>query len=350
MLRGRPGKWGCQGIWFVDSRGSKPSGSPERPQVEPRTGVTHVIKIPSSDHVEPAQARLGRSSRGSRVAGTPPRIVATAHDASSADEHVLFWLAATEFFVPKVESGWRRVDLVAPSGGAARSALPVRTHYSVVFEATFDSRLRYDPVVEARAIRGQLDRPPDVAVAVVAPTLEVSVATQHAIAYETGLELGATDIRVVTLSERRSKLSDRKLRKLESPEAGRGTAEPATMAIERALEIVAGRADGERVDRTAAAFVYAYVSRRPRRSPFRCTPLQRSILQVVAAGSIVPTTAAIAGAVYSTEKKVSESIAELVAQLVPPTADGDRARDGHQRLYWLMHRYGAWIRLVDGRS
>ncbi|MGV9679792.1 hypothetical protein ACWDSJ_31315 [Nocardia sp. NPDC003482] len=216
-------------------------------------------------------------------------------------------------------------NIVAAHGDPFRS--PVREVTAVVFESSFDSRSRFDPVPVARALRARLPRPPRLAVAMVAPTLEIPAATQHALAYETGLALDVPDVRVVTASDARR--------------YGDGA--------ERALAVVEGETPGQDVDPIAAAFAHAYLSRQQRRIPFRCTPLQRRILDVVAAGTIVPTTAAIAAAVYSTEKKVSESIAELVAEFCPGRADGTGLRDGHQRLYWLMHRFGAWLRLVNGR-
>jgi hypothetical protein len=112
---------------------------------------------------------------------------------------------------------------------------------------------------------------------------------------------------------------------------------------------VVGRGRGGPVDPVAAAFVYAYTARAARQPPFRCNPTQHRILQVVASGLIVPTTSAIAIAVRTTEKKVNENIADLVDALAPRAAGEPESRDSFHRMYWLMHRYGAWIRLVDGR-
>lgn len=256
----------------------------------------------------------------------------------------LLWIAATSFFTPDVPAGWRLIDLAGEPEAILGSIAPP-DGYSVVFEATFNSRLQYDPVIRARAVWEHFQRAPDALVGVVAPSLEVPVATQHAIAHETGLVLGGSRVGVVTITEQWSPQSDSKMRKSESTSDRRYPT-----GLDKALEIAAGKGRGGQVDQTAAAFVYAYTSRKARRTPFRCTPLQRRILQVVASGAIVPTTFAIAGAVYAAEKKVSESIAELVDALAPRAAGEPESRDGHQRLYWLVHRYGAWIRMVDGRE
>ena len=198
--------------------------------------------------------------------------------------------------------------------------------------------------MHARAVWSHFKHTPDALVALVAPSLEVPVATQQAIAYEIGNVLGTSRVDVVAIAEHWSSQSDRKIRKAEADSGHEDDT-----ALDEALEIVAGKKRGKQVDAGAAAFVYAYTTRTGRRTPFRCTPLQRRILREVAFG-IRPTTYAIAAAVYTTENKVNESIANLVDALVPRAAGERERRDSRERLYWLMHHYGVWIRLVDGRS
>ena len=219
----------------------------------------------------------------------------------------------------------------------------------MLFEATCNSMLNYDPVVRARTVWSRFKRTPDVLVALVSPSLEVPVATQHAIAYEVRETLNSSRVDVVTVAERWSSQSERKVRKAESGDLP-GDPQGNSTALDEALEIVAGKRHGQRLDKAAEAFAYAYTSRTGRRTPWRCTRLQREILHLVASGAITPTTSAIAHALYTSEREVGESISELVNALAPRTLGGPELRDSRERLYWLMHHYGVWIRLVDRRA
>jgi hypothetical protein len=259
-------------------------------------------------------------------------------------DRLLLWIAASNAYVPVALRGWRRIDLagmetIIPDDATSAAG------YSVIFEATCNSMLNFDPVIQAWAVRSQFGRVPDRLVALVAPSLEVPVAAQHAIAYEAGEALGSQRVDVVTIAEHWSPQSDRKMAKAKGDSNSRSAT-----ALDEALDIVAGKKRGEKVNEAAVAFAYAYTSRAGRRTPFRCTPLQRRILSVVASGAITPTTSAISDAVYASEKKVNESIADLVDALVPRAGGRPEMRDSRERLYWLMHHYGVWIRLVDGRS
>jgi len=264
------------------------------------------------------------------------------------NERALIWVHATEFFSPNAPDGWKLVNF-AGTLGRVPEFVPPSAGYSVIFEATFNSMLGYDPVIQARALWEHFKRVPDALVAVVAPNLEVPVATQHAVAHEVGVALGHARVHVVTQTERWTAQSDRKMRKA-LPGSLSANGPRGVTGIDEAVEIVVGRRSGARVEQAAVDFVYAYTSRASRRTPFRCTSLQRSILQMVAAGDIVPSTSVLARAARTTDKEVNESIAELVAMLVPRGAGEPDARDGHQRLFWLVRRYGPWILLVDGRS
>lgn len=260
----------------------------------------------------------------------------------------LLWIsvisATSDSFRPESLTGWHRVDL-AGQAAVIPASVPPSARFSVIFEATCNSALNYDPVIHARAVRSHFNRAPDALVALVAPSLEVPVATQHAIAYEVGKALGDSRVDVVTTAERWSPQSARKIIKAEA-DGGR----QANTALDEALEIVAGRKRGNQVDREAATFAYAYTTDVRRRDPFRCTRLQREILHEVAVGGIKPTTAAIAGALRVGQNKVNDSIVELVDALVPRAAGERERRDSHERLYWLIHHYGVWIRLVEGRE
>jgi hypothetical protein len=203
----------------------------------------------------------------------------------------------------------------------------------------------YDPVIQTRSVRAHFNHRPEAAVAVVAPSLEVPVASQHAIAYETFQTLGSARFDIVTSAKRWSPQSDNKIRKLESAGGPRELT-----ALDDALEIALGKRSGIPVDEAAAAVVYACTSRATRRTPFRCTPLQRQILRVLASGEIPPTTSAIADAVYARENRVYDSITELADALVPRGVGEPDRRDSRERLYLLLHRYGVWIRLVDERQ
>jgi hypothetical protein len=271
------------------------------------------------------------------------------HDVTQdgGDDRSLLWIAATNSFIPAALRDWRHVGLVGIAGVIPESVAP-SVGYSLIFEATCNSMLKYDPVLAARSVWTHFEHAPVALVAVVAPSLEIPVATQHAIACEVGQVLCSPRVDVVTVTERWSPQSDRKIRKADAKGRSYNVREDPT-GLDEALEIAAGKKQGMQVDAAAAAFVYAYTSRSGRRKPFRCTPLQRSILRVVAFGEIVATTSAIARAVHSTEKKVSEGIAELVEVFVPRSAGEPESRDGHHRLHWLVNRYGPWIRLLEGR-
>lgn len=260
----------------------------------------------------------------------------------------LLWIAANDNLLPSTLTGWQRFNLADISGiSPGQQAYP--NGYVVLFEATCNSTLKYDPVVQARAVWSRSGRAPDVLVALVAPSLEIPVAAQHAIAHEVGIALHSPRVDVVTVTEQWTKQSEQKRRKADtgsSPDYHDGS----SSALAEALDIVAGRKRGKRVDKAAENFVYAYSSRAARRTPFRCTRLQREILHVVASGAIAPTTSAIARSVYAAERKVDAAISELVTELAPRAAGEPELRDSRERLYWLMHHYGVWIRLVDGRE
>jgi hypothetical protein len=224
-------------------------------------------------------------------------------------------------------------------------SLAPSTGYSVIFEATCNTALNYDPVIHARAIWSHFNRGPDALVALVAPSLEVPVATQHAIAYEVGMVLGGSRVNVVTIAERWSPQSISKIRKTED----RADGEEEATALDEALEIVAGKKRGKQVDREAEAFAYAYTTRvKQRRDPFRFSPLQREILREVAFGSS-SVTSEIAKALRRGENKVNDSITEIADVFVPRAAGEPDRRDSRERLHRLTYHYGVWIRLVDGR-
>ena len=259
-------------------------------------------------------------------------------------DRALLWVAATDSFVPAALREWQRINLDDAIQGSQPTLSVPPSGYSVIFEATCNSALNYDPVVEARAVRAYFRRSPDVLVAVVAPTLEVPVAAQHAIAYEAFQAMGSRRLDVVTAVARQSPQTVSKLRKARTT----GTQRDWT-ALDDALEIARGRKSGDQADQTARTLVYAYTSRARLRNPFRCTPLQKEILHVLALAEIPPTTSAIAKKVYRTENKVYDAISELADALVPHGAGEQDRRDSRERLYWLTQNYGVWIRLVDQR-
>jgi hypothetical protein len=264
------------------------------------------------------------------------------------DDRTLLWIAARAEYIPTNLADGLRVDPVGPSGIIAGNATS-SVRYSILFEATCNSMLDYDPVVRAQAIWSRFKLAPDALVALVAPSLEVPVATQHAIAYEVREALHSSQVDVVTVAERWSSQSERKIHKAESsdmPDDSQGS----FTALSEAVEIVVGKRHGQRLDKSAEAFAYAYTSRAGRRTPWRCTRLQREILHLMASGAIAPTTSAMAQALYTSEREVGESISELVNALAPRAQGEPELRDSRERLYWLMHHYGVWIRLVDRRG
>jgi hypothetical protein len=259
-------------------------------------------------------------------------------------ERTLLWVSATPgSFTPDSLKGWHRVDLVG-FPGVILSGITPSADYTVIFEATCNSTLDYDPVIHARAIWSHFQRVPDRLVALVAPSLEVPVATQHAIACEVGKALGGARIDVVTVAEHWSARSEEKMRKGPSEDDD----QQSFTALDEALEIVAGQKRGAPVDPEAVNFVYAYTTNVRQRTPFRFTRLQREILRVMASG-IRPTTAVLAKELYTSKNRVNDSITELVDALVPRAVGEKEVRDSHGRLYWLVYRYGVWIRLVNGR-
>lgn len=270
---------------------------------------------------------------------------------ATGDPNTLVWMAATagpqdvvfpKLARPLVPPGWSLIDY-GPTVVVDSFASQVSGGYFILFEATWNDQLGYDPVVLARALSVMAPRP-RAAIAIVSPTLAVSAETQHALAFEVGQALGVT-IRVVSQVVSQSPQSDSKAKKQDTS-SGK---EPPS-ALHMAMEAILGRHAGEPVDSLASAVAYAYTSTQRRRDPFRCTPLQRRILQVVAAGEIVSSTGGLAASIGYAEKKVSESIAELVDALDVPRAEGNpSARDSHARLSWLMQRFTLWIRLVDQR-
>ena len=256
----------------------------------------------------------------------------------------LLWVAATDTFVPAAMRKWQRVNLneAIPESQPALSALP--TGYSMIFEATCNSALDYDPVVQVRAARAYFGRSPDLLVAVVAPTLEVPVPAQHAIAYEAFLATGSRRLDIVTAAGRQSLQTANKLRKVGTTDTQRDWT-----ALDDALEIALGKKSGDQVNQTAKTLVYAYTTNVRRRVPFRCSPLQKKILLMLALAEIAPTTPAIAGKFYSGENKVYDAISELADELVPHGIGEQDRRDSRERLFWLMQNYGVWIRLLNQR-
>jgi hypothetical protein len=187
-------------------------------------------------------------------------------------------------------------------------------------------------------------------VALVAPTLEVPVLSQHAIASEIRQILHGHSgreqrVHVVTVDDEPSVGSASKLRKEPA-----GSVPRDATGLDEALAIASGVKRGASVDPYADAFVYAYISEAPRRDPFRCSPVQRDILSALASGTVVSTSSALARAVHTTPKEVNKRIAELADALAPRLpGDPDAARDGHERVHLLVHHYGPWIRLRDSR-
>jgi hypothetical protein len=264
---------------------------------------------------------------------------------SEAGDRSLLWIAAgSSQLIPQALRPWQKAELVGLLGTIPGTE-NLAGRYSVIFEATCNSVLNYDPFISVQAVRARFEGPPLALVAIVAPSLEVPVASQHAIAHEVGLLLGSPRVDVVAIDDRWSAQSESKVRKGDDDHGVENST-----ALDLALEIAMGRKTGRPVDPAAESFVYAYYSRAKVRTPFRCTPLQREILHVVASGAFVPGTAAIASAVFSSEKKVSDSIGELVNQFVPRSPGEPGQRDGRERLFWLLHHYGVWIRLANGRS
>ena len=92
---------------------------------------------------------------------------------------MLLWVAATDSFVPASMKDWVPISLDDTAAQENRTAL--HSSYSVIFEATCNSMLNYDPIIEAQAIQRYFGHCPDVLVAVVAPTLEVPIGAQHAL-------------------------------------------------------------------------------------------------------------------------------------------------------------------------
>lgn len=268
------------------------------------------------------------------------------------DSNTLVWMAATAgpqevifpmLARPLVPAGWSLIDY-GPTSVVDSLACELAGGYSILFEATWNHQLGYDPVVLARALSALAPRP-RTAVAIVSPTLAVSAETQHALAFEVGQALGVA-IRVVSQALGQSPQTASKEKKQDTS----SEKEPPS-ALQLAMDAILGRQVGEPIDSLASAVAYAYTTTQRRRDPFRCTPLQRRILQVVAAGEIVSSTGGIAASIGYAEKKVSESIAELVDALGVPRAEGKPSgRDSHARLSWLMQRFILWIRLVDQRQ
>jgi hypothetical protein len=264
---------------------------------------------------------------------------------SEAGDRSLLWIAASSsYLIPGALRPWQKVDLVGIPG-TIPGAEKLAGRYSVIFEAICNSMLNYDPLIPAQAVRAHFGGAPVALVAIVAPSLEVPVASQHAIACEVGVILGSPRVDVVSIDDLWSSQSASKMRKGDDDNG----AENST-ALDLALEIAVGRKIGQPVDAVAAAFVYAYQSKSRIRTPFRCTPMQREILRVMASGAFAPTTAAIARAVFTTEKKVNQSVCELATQFAPRSPGEPDLRDSLQRLYWLVQHYGVWIQLADRRS
>jgi hypothetical protein len=275
-------------------------------------------------------------------------------ETAGAADRALFWIAAMDrYYTPAALTGWQRVDLdETPEIIAPDATVP--GSYSVLFEATCNSMLNYDPVVQAKVLYARFQRPPDVLVALVAESPEVHVDAQHAIAYEVGHALRSPRVDVVTVSLRWSEQSEQKVRKAQgdSP-AGDGEGNPS--ALDEALEIVAGKKRGHEVKKAAARFVYAYLTNKRGDDQWHCDKLQRGILSVMASRKLeTHTTAAIAEVLHTTERRVGNSITELIDGLFPDEMGRalgvSRARDSRARLYSLMHNYGVWIRLVDARQ
>jgi len=255
----------------------------------------------------------------------------------------MLWIAATDSFVPAAMMKWQPISLDPPT---VREGRPVPSSgYSVIFEATCNSVLNYDPIVEIRAVRAYFGQRPDVLVAVVAPTLEVPIGAQHAIACDAGQAIGSTRLDVVTAANRQSAQTRSKLRKARVSATARDWT-----ALDDALAIACGLKRGVEPDRTARTLVCAYTSTRGSRDPFRCNTLQREILGALAWAEFPPTVSATARTLNRGEGKVSTAFTELADALVPHGAGEADRRDSRERLYWLVQNYGVWIRLADQRA
>jgi hypothetical protein len=209
--------------------------------------------------------------------------------------------------------------------------------------------MNYDPARAAAGTRELFGRAPATLVALVAPALEVPVLSQHAIACEVRDILGSQRVHVVTIDDRPSPASFSKLDKEQSFSAPRDAT-----GLDEALAIASGAKRGASVDPDAHAFVYAYLSDTfKRHDPFHFSALQRTILQAIASGAVVPTTRALATAGGTTAKEVNEAVKEVAVEIAIPgelAPPGEsNARDGLDRVHLLVHHYGAWLRLVQSR-
>jgi hypothetical protein len=255
----------------------------------------------------------------------------------------LLWVAATDSFVPASMKKWQPINL--NDSTAQKDQTAPSSGYAVIFEATCNSMLNYDPIMELRAVHRYFGCSPDMLVAVVAPTLEVPIGAQHAIAYEASRAIGSPRLEVVTATPRQSLQTPIKLRKAKVSATLRDWT-----ALDEALAIARGAKRGTEADQTARNLVYAYISRTRSRDPFRCTSLQREILRVLALAEFPPTASAIAGILNRAEGKVHAAFTELADALVPHGVGEPDRRDSRERLYWLTQNYGVWIRLVDQRQ
>ncbi|MBO3752094.1 hypothetical protein J5X84_39030 [Streptosporangiaceae bacterium NEAU-GS5] len=247
-------------------------------------------------------------------------------------------MTASGAFAPVAPSDWQTTAIQDdPSDSLAE--LDAGDAYSLIFEATYNTMAEYDPVVRARAIRRHFAKPPEVLVALVAEIPEIPSSTQHALAYEVGVELRAGRVHIVKGPHLRRQPSTGKAAKPDRPERE-------MTSVRHAVHVAVGAATGREIDDTAERFAYAYTSQARSRTPFRCTPLQRRILQAVAAGDFVPTMQAIAARIRHPEKGVGKGIAELTDEFVPRV---EGARNSMERLSWIIFNFGPWIRLVEQR-
>ena len=186
----------------------------------------------------------------------------------NADGRTLLWIAASGSFMPEALKNWGKVSLSGISGLISEDGATGRA-YSLIFEATCNSRMDYDPARAAGAVLARFGRPPAALVALVAPSLEVPVLAQHAIGCEVRQILGSQRVQVVTVNDRPSPVSASKLRKERTDSVPRFAT-----GLDEALAIASGIRRGSSVDPAADAFVYAYTSKAFRRhDPFRSSAL-----------------------------------------------------------------------------
>lgn len=277
-----------------------------------------------------------------------------------AAKGTVVWIVPFDSGIPDSPDGWDRI-VVVPNAPLPPQLNRLDGVLSVIFQSSMISMIQYDPVVLARAVRSAIISSPVRVIGIISPVIEVHVATQHAIAHEVADVLGGTYSYTVTArtgatQQGKEKDSSQNRLTVDLPRAhkSREITDPVTgeapTAARTALDIATGIQQGEPILQHAVNFVYAYTTNNHSRRPFRCSPLQRRILQELALGELVGTTTTIAMKVGYSEKKVGEAIADLVSHILPRQLGETDARDGLHRLNLLIHQYGAWIRMVDTRN